>query len=90
MMDALRVLPFLGLALWMVPLLWPLGPGPEGPPPGTGAGTTPGMTTADALRYIFGVWLLLILSAAVLWRRTGDLPGPGEPVDPAAPVEGGG
>ena len=48
------------------------------------------MTTADALRYIFGVWLLLILSAAVLWRRTGDLPGPGEPADPAAPADGGG
>jgi len=76
MMDALRVLPFLGLALWMVPLLWPVGGPPESLPSGDAA---PGMGTADALRYIFGVWLLLILAAAALWRRTRDMPAAGKP-----------
>ncbi|OAN78118.1 hypothetical protein A8B82_10195 [Sulfitobacter sp. EhC04] len=64
-MDALRLWPLVGLALWMVPLLWAV-PG-EGPGEGTGAP----MPMSSALRYIFGVWVLLILGALALWWRTG-------------------
>ncbi|SFS47217.1 hypothetical protein SAMN04488040_0487 [Sulfitobacter marinus] len=60
LMDAVRLLPVLALALWMVPLLWPV--------PDTGA--DPEITTSHTLRYIFGVWLGMILLALFLWRRT--------------------
>ena len=65
MMDALRLLPFLGVALWMMPLLWPM-PGETGE----------GMPMSTALRYLFGVWAGLILLCWALWRRTA--PGPRE------------
>ncbi|MGJ8628380.1 MAG: hypothetical protein ACSHXB_15575 [Sulfitobacter sp.] len=65
MMDAARFLPFLGLALWMVPLLWP---GADGTAQ-VGADPVP---LSVALRYIFGIWGLLVLAAWALWRRTGD------------------
>ncbi|MEX3315070.1 hypothetical protein [Sulfitobacter sp. PS-8MA] len=68
MMDAVRLLPFLGLLLWMVPLLWPV-PEPTAP----AAETAPGMPMSAALRYLFGVWLLLILASWALWRRTRDI-----------------
>ena len=57
-MDAVRILPFVVLALWMVPLMWRLPE--EGPVP---------MSTA--LRYIFGVWAVMVLGGWALWRRTG-------------------
>ncbi|KIN66270.1 hypothetical protein Z946_282 [Sulfitobacter noctilucicola] len=60
MMDAVRLLPFLGVALWMVPLMWPL------PDANGGQGTS----MSVALRYIFGVWCLLPFCAWLLWRRT--------------------
>lgn len=61
MMDAVRVLPFLGVALWMVPLMWPVeGAGAEGE----------GTAVSSALRYIFAVWLLLIAASFALSRRT--------------------
>jgi len=43
-----------------VPLLWPV---PDG-------AADPVITTSHALRYIFGVWLGMILLALFLWRRT--------------------
>jgi len=63
MMDALRFLPFLGLALWMVPLLWPVSDvaAQDGAAP---------MPLSTALRYIFGIWAMLVLAAWALWRRT--------------------
>lgn len=61
LMDAVRLLPLLGLALWMVPLMWGVPNKPGEPTP-----------IADALRYIFGVWVLLVLAAWALWRRTRD------------------
>ena len=67
MMDAVRLLPFLGLMLWMVPLLWPV------PDPGLLAiegDAAPAMPMSVALRYLFGVWALLILAGWALWRRT--------------------
>lgn len=60
MMDAVRLLPLLVLAFWMVPLMWPT---PE---------TTVGQTVpmSHALRYIFGVWAAAIILSFLLWRRT--------------------
>ena len=58
MMDAVRLLPFVGLALWMVPLMWSL---PEEDP----------VPMSTALRYVFGVWLLMLCAGWALWRRTG-------------------
>ncbi len=61
LMDAVRLLPILGLGLWMVPLMWRL--------PGTDDGqeTT---SIGDALIYIFGIWALLVLGAFLLWGKT--------------------
>lgn len=59
MMDAVRLLPLLGLALWMVPLMWPM-------PQEGGVEPTP---TSSALIYLFGVWTVLVLAGWLLWRR---------------------
>ncbi len=50
--DALRMLPVLGVILWLLPLLW------------RGAGGT-----GIAVQYVFGVWVFLIVLAALLSRR---------------------
>jgi hypothetical protein len=63
LMDAVRLLPLLGLALWMVPLLWPVSETAAS----DGAGAMP---LSLALQYIFGIWVLLVLAAWALWRRT--------------------
>ncbi|MFT6088935.1 hypothetical protein [Sulfitobacter sp.] len=60
LMDAVRLLPVMALAFWLVPLLWPV--------PDTVA--DPKIMTSHALRYVFGVWLGMILLALFLWRRT--------------------
>ena len=63
-MDAVRLLPVLGLMLWMVPLMWPL---PED-------GTPTPMSTA--LLYLFGIWCALVAGALTLWitaRRHQDV-----------------
>jgi len=51
--DAARMLPVLGLVLWLLPLLWP-------------AGQTGNRTI---LIYIFGVWIVLILAALLIAPR---------------------
>lgn len=64
LMDAIKLLPFLGLVIWMVPLLWPA---PDA--------TDTGISTGGALRYLFGGWVALVWIGAVLWwraRRTAD------------------
>ncbi|MCX8226465.1 MAG: hypothetical protein OTI35_10340 [Sulfitobacter sp.] len=60
LMDGVRLLPVLALAFWMVPLLWPV--------PDMAADTA--VTTSQALRYIFGVWLGMIVLGIFLWLRT--------------------
>ena len=50
--DAARALPVVGVLLWMVPLLWPLG------------GDT--VTGAGALIFVFVVWGGLVVVAAAL------------------------
>ena len=59
MMDAVRLLPVLGMLLLMLPLFWPSDPGAAG-------GDAIPMSTA--VIYVFVVWLILICTAYVLWR----------------------
>ncbi len=58
--DAVRLMPVLGALLWAVPLLWS-----RGAPGASGAEAT---QSSAALLYIFGVWLLLVIGAALLSR----------------------
>lgn len=67
LMDAVRMLPVLGLLLWMVPLLWPTSATMPVSAPGPDAVA---VSTGSALRFIFGVWLGLIGLALVLWLRS--------------------
>ncbi|GAA6207043.1 hypothetical protein NBRC116601_03360 [Cognatishimia sp. WU-CL00825] len=50
LVDWIRVLPVIGLGLWLVPLFWPMGGEAE-------------VSTSSALIYLFGVWLLLVIAA---------------------------
>ncbi len=68
-MDALRLIPFLGLMLWMLPLFWPL---PE--PGATGA-----IPMSTAVTYVFVIWVFLITATVLLThvlrdRLSADLP----------------
>lgn len=70
-MDAARLLPVLGVFLFLLPRLWTTG------------GPTGGATASEGL-YVFGVWAGLILAAVVLARRLA--PGPeGEDTPGAGP-----
>jgi len=51
--DAARMLPFIGLLLWLIPLLWR----EEG---------EVAVRSSSAILYLFGVWILLVAGAAVL------------------------
>lgn len=76
--DGLRLLPILGLWLFMVPLLWP----------GAAARLTDtGVSMSSALLYIFCVWCVLIALCAFLSRGQDGttLPRPVGP--PQAPPE---
>ncbi len=61
LMDAARLLPFLGMLLFAVPLLWP---GADT------AGVADPMPTSRAILYIFSSWALLILAAVWFGFRT--------------------
>jgi hypothetical protein len=63
LMDAARLLPLLGILLWLVPLLWP-----QGGAGGMDAGAAPAASvpTSSAIIFIFGVWGLLALGALFL------------------------
>lgn len=63
--DAARLLPVLGLGLWLLPLLFAA----DGEP----------ATTSQALIYIFTVWVVLAGIAAWLSQRMDMDPGPDEP-----------
>jgi hypothetical protein len=60
LMDAARLLPLLGVLLWLVPLLWPQG-GSQSAPAKVDA-----VSTSSAILYIFGVWIVLALAALFL------------------------
>lgn len=72
MMDALRLLPVLGVLLWLVPVLWPNG--------NDAAQAPAAVSMSGAVIYIFAVWAGLILIAFSLWwalfSKRGD---PAEP-----------
>ena len=55
LVDAARLLPILGVALVCLPLLW------------TGERAQP-MSTTNAMIYFFGLWLALVIGAALLSR----------------------
>lgn len=75
--DAVRLLPFAGIFLLLLPLLWS---------PGAGAGNP---TASDGI-YFFVIWGLLILAAGWLSRglSQGDdlMPEPARPGDVARPA----
>ncbi len=60
LLDAVRLLPLLGLALWMVPLMWAV---PTTQP-------SEGVPMSAALYYVFGIWGGVLLAGWALWRRT--------------------
>jgi len=59
MMDAWRLLPLLGLLLWMLPLFWPTAADVPA--------TDEKMAMSTAVIYVFVVWLTLIAAAFALW-----------------------
>ncbi len=61
MMEAARLLPVLGVCLLAVPLLWPN-------PEAASADVHP-VPMSRAILYIFGVWALLIVLAALFGSR---------------------
>jgi hypothetical protein len=58
LLDSVRLFIFVGALLWMIPVLWPAS---------EADGTLVPMSTA--LFYVFGVWIVLILTAAALAFR---------------------
>ncbi|MEO9825894.1 MAG: hypothetical protein ABJQ34_19980 [Paracoccaceae bacterium] len=56
MMDAIRLLPIVGVMLWMLPLFW-----------SATAGNVEPVRTSTAITYVFGVWILLIFIGLGLW-----------------------
>lgn len=57
LMDAARLLPLLGILLFVVPLLWPV------PRPGQGEAAAT-VTMSGAMIYVFCAWVLLIVTVA--------------------------
>lgn len=63
LMDAARLLPLLGVLLFLLPLLWPQSQA-EGVEPGGG------VAMSDAIIYIFSVWVALIVAIGLFGRAT--------------------
>lgn len=78
MMDAIRLLPGVGVMLWMLPLFWS----------GMSDSVEP-VRTSTAITYVFGVWVLLILFGLGLWSMlTGTIEiGGSEEDEPRGPTE---
>lgn len=56
LMDAARLLPLIGMFLWVIPVLW-------------ASGTDQAPATSFAIVYLFGVWAILILASVILSIR---------------------
>lgn len=67
LMDALRLLPLVGMLMWMVPVLWPVAEMSV-----DSDGVAP-IKMSQAITYVFFVWLALILATAGLWSRLNDV-----------------
>ena len=82
-MDAARLLPVVGVFLFLLPRLWDA---PEGT-----VEAADGAATASEGLYLFGVWAGLILAALLLARRLAPAPeaGAADP-RPGEPGAGGG
>lgn len=52
LIDLIKILPLIGLMLWLVPLLWPT----EG---------AEQVSSANATIYIFAIWFVLIVAKAI-------------------------
>jgi hypothetical protein len=72
--DAAALLPALAALLWMPPVVTLF----------TGAHTLWGVPLIVV--YLFGVWLTLIVAAALLARRLGSPPAPASPAAPDEPA----
>ncbi len=53
MVDAARILPLFGLVLLAIPMLW-------------SAENGTGTTTTQVIKYVFGVWVVLVILGAAL------------------------
>lgn len=63
MMDAFRLLPLIGWMLWLVPTLWS----------NSDADGVEPVRLSQAIIYVFGVWISLIICGGVLWRYLVDV-----------------
>ncbi len=72
-MDAARLLPILGLALFAIPLLWPT--------PDEAAAAGEAIPMSAAVLYIFGVWASLIVLAFLFGLKSRGW-GPAEAAGP--------
>ncbi len=79
LMDAARLLPLLGAALFALPLLWP------DPESARAAGSEP-VRMSDAILYVFAVWIALVVASFLFGmsaRTWGQMDSPhGPKVDP--------
>ncbi len=75
LVDAACVLPFLGVILWWLPLLWD--------------GTEAPVSASRALVYIFTVWIALPVAAGLLIWSIGRLSSPDRPEPQGTGPQGG-
>jgi hypothetical protein len=86
LMDAARILPLIGIVLFIIPLLWPQTGDAKGEP----------TATSTAITYIFVIWALLIWASAVFayyirhWSEIwgGETPPAGGAPAPPDPADG--
>jgi hypothetical protein len=75
-MDAARLLPLLGILLFVIPLLWPV-PDPDVP-------GSDGVPMSSAMIYMFAAWAAMIVVIALFglssrrWSRNDSPHGPGQ------------
>ncbi len=76
LMDAARLLPLLGILLFVIPLLWPV------PDPDVPGGD--GVPMSSAMIYMFAAWAAMIVVIALFglssrrWSRNDSPHGPGQ------------